>query len=54
MVFLAGVIWFAIASVLCGLAPSAGALIAARALQGVGAALAARSSRLAWSDSPMA
>jgi Major Facilitator Superfamily len=39
MVFLAGVIWFAIASVLCGLAPSAGALIAARALQGVGAAL---------------
>jgi EmrB/QacA subfamily drug resistance transporter len=39
LVFLAGVIWFAIASLLCGLAPSAGVLIAARALQGVGAAL---------------
>jgi EmrB/QacA subfamily drug resistance transporter len=39
LVFLAGVVWFAIASVLCGLAPSAGVLIAARALQGVGAAL---------------
>ncbi|HKE67115.1 MAG TPA: DHA2 family efflux MFS transporter permease subunit [Micromonosporaceae bacterium] len=38
-VFLAGVIWFAIASVLCGAAPDAGTLIAARALQGVGAAL---------------
>jgi EmrB/QacA subfamily drug resistance transporter len=39
LVFLAGVIWFAIASLLCGLATSAGLLIAARALQGVGAAL---------------
>jgi EmrB/QacA subfamily drug resistance transporter len=38
-VFLFGVIWFAIASLLCGVAPSAGVLIAARALQGVGAAL---------------
>ena len=38
-VFLAGVVWFALASVLCGLATSAGVLIAARALQGVGAAL---------------
>src|SRR5262245_7510348 len=38
-VFLAGVIWFAIASALCGLAPGSGTLIAARALQGVGAAL---------------
>src|SRR5712664_1290068 len=35
-VFLAGVVWFAMASLLCGLAPSAGVLIAARALQGVG------------------
>jgi EmrB/QacA subfamily drug resistance transporter len=33
------VIWFAVASLLCGIAPSAGVLIAARALQGVGAAL---------------
>jgi EmrB/QacA subfamily drug resistance transporter len=38
-VFLIGVIWFAIASVLSGIAPSAGTLIAARALQGIGAAL---------------
>src|SRR5215470_17678625 len=38
-VFLTGVVWFALASLLCGLAPSAGILIAARALQGVGAAL---------------
>ena len=38
-VFLIGVVWFAVASVLCGLAPNAPALIAARALQGVGAAL---------------
>src|SRR5436305_2475890 len=37
--FVIGVVWFALASVLCGLAPSAGVLIAARALQGVGAAL---------------
>src|SRR5260221_2198355 len=37
--FPAGVVWFAIASLLGGLAPSAGVLIAARALQGVGAAL---------------
>lgn len=37
--FLAGVIWFAVASLLSGLAPDAGFLIAARALQGVGAAL---------------
>ncbi len=39
LVFIAGVIWFAIASVLCGVALNAGMLIAARALQGVGAAL---------------
>src|SRR5262249_43927659 len=38
-VFMIGVIWFAVASLLCGVAPSAGTLIAARALQGVGAAL---------------
>jgi len=38
-IFLIGVIWFAVASLLCGIAPSAGVLIGARALQGVGAAL---------------
>jgi EmrB/QacA subfamily drug resistance transporter len=38
-IFLVGVIWFALASLLCGIAPSAGTLILARALQGVGAAL---------------
>jgi EmrB/QacA subfamily drug resistance transporter len=38
-VFIIGVTWFAVASLLCGVAPSAGFLIAARALQGVGAAL---------------
>ncbi|MEV0128840.1 MFS transporter [Dactylosporangium sp. NPDC050688] len=38
-VFLIGVTWFALASVLCGVAPDAPTLIAARALQGVGAAL---------------
>jgi EmrB/QacA subfamily drug resistance transporter len=37
--FLVGVVWFAAASVLCALAPTAGLLIAARAVQGVGAAL---------------
>jgi EmrB/QacA subfamily drug resistance transporter len=38
-VFVVGVVWFAAASLLCGVAPSAGVLIAARALQGMGAAL---------------
>ncbi|HEY2578708.1 MAG TPA: MFS transporter [Streptosporangiaceae bacterium] len=38
-VFLVGVIWFALASALCGLAPSIGVLIGARALQGIGGAL---------------
>ncbi|WP_238019963.1 MFS transporter [Dactylosporangium sp. AC04546] len=38
-VFVIGVVWFALASVLCGIAPDAATLIAARALQGVGAAL---------------
>ena len=37
--FITGVIWFAVASALCGLAPTAPLLIAARGLQGVGAAL---------------
>jgi len=37
--FMAGTIWFAVASLLCGLAPNAPVLIAARALQGVGGAL---------------
>ncbi|MGW1539149.1 MFS transporter [Streptomyces sp. NPDC002309] len=38
-VFVIGVVWFALASLLCGLAPSAEVLIAARALQGIGGAL---------------
>src|SRR5215468_10286082 len=38
-VFVIGVVWFALASLLCGIAPDAPVLIAARALQGVGAAL---------------
>lgn len=38
-VFLVGVGWFAVASLLCGVAPSIETLIAARALQGVGGAL---------------
>src|SRR3954463_8520777 len=37
--FIVGTIWFAIASLLCGVAPNATLLILARALQGVGAAL---------------
>jgi EmrB/QacA subfamily drug resistance transporter len=37
--FVIGTVWFALASLACGLAPGAGFLIAARALQGVGAAL---------------
>lgn len=43
-VFSIGVAWFAVASAICGLAPSAGWLIAARVLQGVGAALLAPAS----------
>jgi EmrB/QacA subfamily drug resistance transporter len=43
-VFSIGVAWFALASAVCGLAPTAGLLIAARALQGVGAALLAPAS----------
>ena len=38
-VFLIGVVWFAIASLLCAIAPSIGVLVAARILQGVGGAL---------------
>lgn len=38
-VFLIGVVWFAVASVLCGAAPNVGMLVVARALQGVGGAL---------------
>ncbi|MFJ3876196.1 DHA2 family efflux MFS transporter permease subunit [Streptomyces sp. NPDC090077] len=38
-IFVLGVVWFAAGSLLCGLAPNAGVLIAARALQGVGGAL---------------
>jgi EmrB/QacA subfamily drug resistance transporter len=38
-VFLAGLTWFTVASVLCAAAPSIGWLIGARALQGIGGAL---------------
>jgi len=38
-VFVWGVVWFAVASLLCAVAPTIETLIAARALQGVGAAL---------------
>ena len=38
-VFVVGTVWFALASLLCGLAPSVLVLILARILQGVGAAL---------------
>ncbi|HKB76984.1 MAG TPA: MFS transporter [Myxococcales bacterium] len=37
--FVVGLVWFTVASMACGLAPSLGALIAARAVQGAGAAL---------------
>ena len=38
-VFVVGVAWFAVASLLCGLAPNVETLVAARVLQGVGGAL---------------
>ncbi len=38
-VFTVGVVWFAVASLVCGVAQSTGQLVAARVLQGVGGAL---------------
>ena len=38
-VFVIGVVWFAVASALCGMAPTIEVLVVARALQGVGGAL---------------
>ena len=38
-IFVVGTVWFALASLLCGIAPTATILIVARILQGVGAAL---------------
>ncbi|MER7187255.1 MFS transporter [Streptomyces hyaluromycini] len=38
-IFVLGVVWFAAASLMCGLAPTDAILIAARALQGIGGAL---------------
>jgi EmrB/QacA subfamily drug resistance transporter len=38
-VFVIGAVWFGVASLLCGLAPNVEGLVAARLLQGVGAAL---------------
>src|SRR5687767_8623876 len=38
-IFLLGTVWFTAASVLCGLAGNVELLVAARALQGIGAAL---------------
>src|SRR5215470_1922877 len=38
-VYLIGIVWFAVASAACGLAPGAAFLIVTRALQGIGAAL---------------
>ena len=37
--FVVGTVWFALASLLCGLAPTAEMLVVARLLQGVGGAL---------------
>jgi EmrB/QacA subfamily drug resistance transporter len=37
--FVVGTVWFGVASLLCGLAPDIGTLVAARVLQGVGGAL---------------
>ncbi|MGN6174296.1 MAG: MFS transporter [Streptosporangiaceae bacterium] len=38
-IFLTGVVWFALASLICAVAPNAPVLIEARAIQGIGAAL---------------
>ena len=38
-IFVTGVVWFALASAMCGLAPTIPVLVAARVLQGVGGAL---------------
>ena len=38
-IFVVGVVWFAVASLVCALAPNAGALVAARVFQGIGGAL---------------
>jgi EmrB/QacA subfamily drug resistance transporter len=38
-VFLIGVVWFAVASLVCGVAQNTGQLVAARVLQGIGGAL---------------
>ncbi|MER6613513.1 MFS transporter [Streptomyces xantholiticus] len=38
-IFVLGVVWFAVGSLLCGIAPNGGVLVAARALQGIGGAL---------------
>ncbi|WP_116450044.1 MFS transporter [Blastococcus litoris] len=38
-IFVLGVVWFAAASLLCGIAQTTGQLVAARALQGIGGAL---------------
>ena len=43
-IFSIGVVWFAASSALCGIAPTAGLLIAARVLQGIGGALLAPAS----------
>ena len=41
LVFMIGVAWFALGSLLCGVAPNVAILVAARAIQGVGGALLA-------------
>jgi EmrB/QacA subfamily drug resistance transporter len=38
-IYFVGLLWFGVASLLCGLAPNVGLLVAARALQGIGGAL---------------